>query len=138
MGEGIDWYPLISRKENSNPRIPGGRGNSAQPLLNRFSERRTLRVRYAHSGVHPPCDEGLEASLSAKVLYVGIVRGHVLPGIDLQKRAFRGIVVWRTIVFRPRQPPVVDRALLFAADLAMESFSPRHESMVQVREVGEV
>src|SRR6185312_1615644 len=51
-------------------------------------------VQTADRPVHPAGDEGLQAGLSAEVLYLGVVGRHVLPGIDLQHGFYRCAVVW--------------------------------------------
>ena len=82
---------------------------------------------HADRSVHPAGNQGLQACLTAEMLHVRVVRRHVLPGIDLQDGMFEGIRIRRPVTLDPRQPPVVDAALLLAADFAMKRLSPSHE-----------
>lgn len=76
--------------------------------------------------VHPPSDQRLQAGLTTEMLHIGIVGRHGFPRINLQNRVLRRALVWRPIALCPGEPPVVDVALLLAADFAVKSFSPRH------------
>ena len=80
---------------------------------------------HAHFRVEPAVHQLLQTRLAAKMLYRGVMRHHVFPGIDLEHLPFRGLGMG-TVGLGPGQPPVVDGPLLLAADIAIESFGPGH------------
>jgi len=83
---------------------------------------------HADGSVHPARNQRLQACLAAEMLHIGIVSGHVFPRIDLQDRMFDSIWIGRPIALDPCQPPMVDAALLLAADFTMKRLSPSHET----------
>jgi hypothetical protein len=95
----------------------------------------------AHLSIHPAVNELLQARLPAQVLGRGVVRGHVLPRINLEHLP-RGSILMRAVRFRPGQPPVVDAAFLFPTDVAIEGLGPGHSFtsldniLIQKRQIG--
>src|SRR5579864_3637366 len=67
------------------------------------------------------------------MFHIGIMGRHVFPGIDFQQWARIGLFVRWPIVVSPRQPPVIDIALLLAANFTMKSLSPRHREYFQLK-----
>jgi len=73
--------------------------------------------------VQPAVHQFLQARLAAKMFRRGVMRQHVFPGINLQHLAFRSFGM-RAKGLAPGEPPVVYRALLLAADIAIKSLGP--------------
>jgi hypothetical protein len=82
-------------------------------------------MRRAHFHVEPPVDQFLQAGLATKVFGRSVMRKHVFPGIDLEHVAFRRVRMG-AVRLAPGEPPVVYRAFLLAADIAIKSFGPSH------------
>jgi hypothetical protein len=80
-------------------------------------------MRGAQLHVQPAIDQFLQACLAAKMLRRGVMRQHVFPGVDLQHLAFRRLSMGAKGLV-PGEPPMVYRAFLLAADVAIKSLGP--------------
>src|SRR5215510_5188486 len=56
---------------------------------------------------------------------LGVMRRHVLPGINPEHGTRRSFLM-RAVRLGPRQPPVINAAFLFSANIAIERFRPGH------------
>src|SRR5262245_57962177 len=54
---------------------------------------------------------------------LGVMRRHVLPGINPEHGTRRSFLM-RAVRLGPRQPPVINAAFLFSANIAIEGFRP--------------
>jgi hypothetical protein len=77
----------------------------------------------AQFDVEPAVHQLLQARLAAKMFRHGVMRQHVFPGINLQHLAFRRFGM-RAKGLAPGEPPVIYRAFLLAADIAIKSLGP--------------
>ncbi len=73
--------------------------------------------------VQPAVHQFLQAGLAAKMFRRGVMRQQVFPGVDLQHLAFRRLSVGAKRLV-PGEPPMVHRAFLLAADVAIKSLGP--------------
>jgi hypothetical protein len=73
--------------------------------------------------VQPAVHQFLQAGLAAKMFRRRVMRQHVFPGINLQHLAFRRLNM-RAKRLASCEPPVIYRAFLLAADIAVKSLSP--------------
>ena len=79
----------------------------------------------AHFRIEPAVHQLLQTRLAAKMFHCGVMRHHVFPRIDLEHLPFRGFGMG-AVRLGPGQPPMINRTLLLAADIAIESFGPGH------------
>src|ERR1041385_4210319 len=83
--------------------------------------RRSMACGQLH--IEPAVYQFLQACLAAKVFGRGVMRQHVFPWINLQHLA-----LWRFSMrakgLVPGKPPMVYRALLLAADIAIKGLGP--------------
>ena len=79
----------------------------------------------AHFRIEPAVHQLLQTRLAAKMFHCGVMRHHVFPRIDLEHLPFQGFGMG-AVRLGPGQPPMINRTLLLAADIAIESFGPGH------------
>src|SRR5947209_17383397 len=80
-------------------------------------------MRDAQLRVEPAIHQLLQTCLAAKMFCGRVMGQHVFPGINLEHLAFRGLSM-RAKGLAPGEPPVVNRPLLLAANIAIKSLSP--------------